>query len=147
MSIAEKRRREKIETIQSLLKEGFAPVQVKEMLQTTYNSIRRYATGDPEKLCRFGRATPSELDSYQAEIIQLLQQNMPKNKALEQIQGLGYQGRGSSAIIRVALSSHRANPLSVKLSAFSRCSVLVTKTDYYGRTKEGAPPLRSIAVN
>lgn len=68
-------------------------MQVKEMLHTTYNRIRRYATGDPEKLCRFGRATPSELDSYQAEIIQLLQQNMPKNKAIEQIQSLGYQGK------------------------------------------------------
>ena len=93
MSIAEKRRREKIETIQNLLREGFAPVQIKEMLCTTYNSIRRYAAGDPEKLCRFGRAIPSELDSYQAEIIALLRQNMPKNKAREQIQSLGYQGK------------------------------------------------------
>ena len=93
LSIAEKRRREKIETIQNLLKEGFAPIQIKDMLHTTYNSIRRYATGDPEKLCRFGRATPSELDNFQAEIIQLLEQNMPKNKALEQIQSLGYQGK------------------------------------------------------
>jgi hypothetical protein len=93
LSIAEKRRREKIETIQNLLKEGFSPTQVKEMLRTTYNSVRRYATGDPENLCRFGRAAPSELDSYQAEIIALLRQNMPKNKALEQIQSLGYQGK------------------------------------------------------
>jgi predicted transcriptional regulator len=93
LTTAEKRRREKIETIQNLLKEGFSPAQIKEMLHTTYNSIRRYATGDPEKLCRFGGERSSELDNYQSEIIHLLQQNMPKNKALEQIQSLGYQGK------------------------------------------------------
>jgi transposase len=75
-----------------LLNEGFAPVQVKEMLHTTYNSIRRYATGDPEKLCRFG-GKASELDNYQPEIIELLQQNMPKNRAFVQIQSIGYHGK------------------------------------------------------
>jgi hypothetical protein len=93
LSIAEKRRYEKIETIQNLLKEGFSPTQIKEMLHTTYNSIRRYATGDPEKLCRFGGNQPLELDNFQTEIIQLLEQNMPKNKALVQIQGQGFQGK------------------------------------------------------
>jgi len=63
------------------------------MLHTTYYRIRRYATGDPEKLCRYGSNTPSELDNYQAEIIQLLEQNVPKNKALKQIHSLGYQGK------------------------------------------------------
>ena len=68
-------------------------MRIKEMLHTTYNSIRRYATGDPEKLCRFGRATPSELDNYQAEIIQLLQENIPLNRALEKTWELGFSGK------------------------------------------------------
>jgi len=76
-----------------LLKEGFAPVQIKEMLHTTYNSIRRYAAGDPEKLCRFGSNKPSELDGYRDEIISLLQENTPLNRALEKTWGLGYSGK------------------------------------------------------
>jgi len=53
LSQAEQHRYEKIVTIHRLLSEGFAPVEIKEMLQTTYFRIQRYATGDPYKLCSF----------------------------------------------------------------------------------------------
>jgi len=92
-SLAELRRKEEIETIQNLLEEGFAPVQIKDMLQTTYNRIRRYTAGDPEKLCRFGGGGPSQLDNYQADIIQLLEQNMLFSQALPVISELGYTGK------------------------------------------------------
>jgi len=76
-----------------LLAEGYAPVQIKEMLHTTYFTIRRYATGDPEKMCRFGSDKPSELDKYRDEIISLLQENTPQRQALEKIWGMGYKGK------------------------------------------------------
>jgi transposase len=63
------------------------------MLHTTYYRIRRYAAGDPEKLCRYGSDTPSELDNYQAEIIQLLEQNVSFKQALPVISELGYTGK------------------------------------------------------
>jgi hypothetical protein len=93
LSVAEKRRCEEIRTIQNLLAEGYAPVQIKEMLHTTYFTIRRYATGDPLKLCRFGGNKPLELDKYRDEIICLLQENTPQRQALEKIWGMGYQGK------------------------------------------------------
>lgn len=93
MSVAEKRRCEEIRTIQNLLSEGYAPVQIREMLHTSYFRIRRYATGNPQKLCRFGGNRPSELDQYRDEIIHLLWENTPQNRALETVWKLGYSGK------------------------------------------------------
>lgn len=93
LSIAEKRRCEEIRTIQNLLSEGYAPVQIKEMLHTTYFTIRRYATGDPIKLCRFGGNRPCELDKYHDEIVLLLLENTPLNRVLEKVWELGYKGK------------------------------------------------------
>jgi hypothetical protein len=73
------------------LADGYAPVQIKEMLHTTYYRIRRYATGDPAMLCRFGGDKQAEADSYREEIIELLKQNLPLKQVKEQIDALGYQ--------------------------------------------------------
>ena len=94
MSKAEQRRYEDIVRIQTMLTEGYAPVQIKELLHTSYFRIRRYATGDPLKLCRFdagGRV--SEADQYRHEIITLLTQNMLFKQALEHVSALGYRGK------------------------------------------------------
>lgn len=93
LSAAEQRRCEDIIKIQSLLAEGFAPVEIKEMLHTTYYRIRRYATGDPAMLCRFGGDKQAEADQYREEIIELLTQNLPLKQVKEQIDALGYQGK------------------------------------------------------
>lgn len=93
LSEAEQRRCEEIITIQNLFADGFAPVQIKEMLHTTYFRIRRYAAGDPHKLCRFDRNKFSQLDQYQSEIIALLKQNLPFKQSLEKMTSLGYQGK------------------------------------------------------
>jgi transposase len=79
--------------IQKLLAEGYASVQIKEMLNTTYNRIRRYATGDPFKLCRFGGDRTSEADRYKEAIIALLTQNVSFKHALGQISAQGYHGK------------------------------------------------------
>ena len=92
MSEAEKRRCEEIIEIQKLLHEGFAPVQIKEMLQTTYFRIRRYASGDPYKLSLYPHKQ-SAADRYKDEIIELLNQNTPFKQALVKISELGYQGK------------------------------------------------------
>ena len=93
LSKAEQRRYESIVQIQTMLREGYAPVQIKEMLRATYFRIRRYATGDPLKLCRFQGDKASEASQYRDAIIGLLTQNATKRQALEQITALGYQGK------------------------------------------------------
>ena len=93
LSKAEQRRYESIVQIQTMMTEGYAPVQIKEMLHTTYNRIRRYATGDPMKLCRFQGDKASEARQYKDVIINLLTQNVSKKQALEQITALGYRGK------------------------------------------------------
>ena len=80
-------------TIQNFLAEGFAPVQIKEMLHTTYFRIRRYATGDPLNMCRFSKSGGSQLDRYQLEMIEFLNQNLPKKEILEKLTALGYTGK------------------------------------------------------
>jgi len=63
------------------------------MLHTTYFRIRRYATGDPFKLCRFQRDSESEVNQYREPIVNLLTQNVSLKDALEQISMLGYKGK------------------------------------------------------
>jgi hypothetical protein len=93
LSKAEQRRYEDIVRIQTMLKDGYAPVQIKEILHTSYSRIRRYATGDPLKLCRFIGDKVSEADQYRDEIITLLTQNMLLKQVLEHVSTLGYQGK------------------------------------------------------
>lgn len=93
LSIAERRRYEDIVEIQRLLAEGYAPVEIKELLHTTYFRIRRYATGDPDRLCRFEKSSPSKTEAFRSEIIELLYKNMPYKQALEEITKLGYSGK------------------------------------------------------
>ena len=91
LSTAEMRRYEEIIAIQKLLTDGFAPVQIKDMLHISYNTIRRYAKGDPLNMCRFNRE--SVLDKYQPEIIEFLHQNMPRREILERLSSMGYAGK------------------------------------------------------
>jgi transposase len=76
-----------------MLADGYAPVQIKELLHTTYNRIRRYATGVPEALCRFQGNRDSEVDQYKDTIVELLRQNTLKKHILEHIAALGYRGK------------------------------------------------------
>jgi len=93
LSIAERRRYEEIETIQKLLSDGFAPVQIKDMLHTTYNRIRRYAKGDPLSMCRFDKPGGSQLDKYRTEIIECLNQNLLKKEIFAKLTAMGYTGK------------------------------------------------------
>ena len=94
MSKAEQRRYEDIVRIQTMLTEGHAPVQIKELLHTSYFRIRRYATGDPLKLCRFVTGDRvSEAGQYKNEIITLLTENILFKQALEHVSTLGYHGK------------------------------------------------------
>ena len=93
MSPAESRRYESIVRIQTMLADGYAPVQIKELLHTTYNRIRRYAAGDPGKLCRFTGDKDSEVGRYKDTIVELLWRNTLKKHILEQVAALGYRGK------------------------------------------------------
>jgi len=93
LSPAECRRYDSIVQIQAMLADGYAPVQLKELLHTTFFRIRRYATGDPSKLCRFQGEGESEAGRYKNTIIQLLSRNMLKKHILEHIVELGYCGK------------------------------------------------------
>jgi len=92
-SIAEQRRCEEIVTIQKLLSEGYAPGQIKEMLHTSYTRIKRYAIGDPLKMCRFDKLGCSQLDKYRTDIIELLNQNVSKKKIFDDLTVKGYTGK------------------------------------------------------
>ena len=93
LSEAEQRRYEDIVRIQTLLADSYAPVQIKELLHTTYYRIRRYATGDPIMLCRFSRSGESQVSKYKDAIVGLLTQNVSKKHAREQLTALGYRGK------------------------------------------------------
>ena len=80
--------------IQAMLMEGVAPSQIKMLLNTTYNRIRRYAIGDPLLLCRFSPGIQSSLvHPYRDAVIDLLAQNVTKQKAFEAVVALGYTGK------------------------------------------------------
>ena len=92
LSAAEKRRYDEIITIQRYLSEGYTPTTIRGLLHTTYNRIRRYAKGDPYKMCQFHiNNTPRTVNTpkYRAEIIALLEQNLPFNKIHKLIAGAG----------------------------------------------------------
>jgi len=75
---------------------SYAPVQIREMLCTTYFRIRRYATGDPYKLCRFQGDREPEANRYRDAVVDLLMRNVTLKCAFEQISALGYQGKISA---------------------------------------------------
>ena len=79
--------------IQEMLVDGYMPVEIKEILHTTYNRIRRYATGDPEKLCRFGSGRVPDAEQYKKEIIAMLNANATLKYAHEQVVMSGYRGK------------------------------------------------------
>jgi len=93
LSEAERRRYEDIVQIQTLLAEGYAPVQIKKMLNTTYFRIRRYATGDPLQLCRFDSIRDSGASQYRDIIVSCLTLNMQLKQILEQVSAMGYKGK------------------------------------------------------
>ena len=92
-SEAERRRYEDIVQIQTLLADGYAPVQIKELLGTTYSRIRRYATGDPLRLCRFQGEREPEANQYRDVIVSLIGQNMSLKHMHEHVSALGYKGK------------------------------------------------------
>jgi hypothetical protein len=97
--------------IQTFLAEGYAPVQIKDLLHTTYFRIRRYATGDPYNLCRFQGDRESEASKYKEKIVEFLTQNVSLKDAREQIAALGYQGKGSAILhFSAIMSAPRSTP-------------------------------------
>jgi len=81
--------------IQGLLADGFAPVQIKELLHTSYYHIQRYATGDAYNMCRFTKEFTKGhlLDQYRTEIIRFLDQNATKKEIFERLLAIGYKGK------------------------------------------------------
>jgi len=81
--------------IRKYLEEGYTADRICAMLHTTHNRIRRYATGDPDKLCRFNRGTRKRLnyDKYREEIIGYLRENMSYTAICAQIMSEGYNGK------------------------------------------------------
>lgn len=77
------RRREEIELIQSLYAEGYSKTEIRKILHTSYNRIRKYLNGDPSILCEDGRAnsrTSSQLDQHYEEIIRQYHEGVSKKK-------------------------------------------------------------------
>ncbi len=91
--MAEKRRYEEIITIQQYLSQGYSPTQIRQLMHTSYNRIRRYARGDPLNLCRFDRPGNLQMEKYQADIIEHLRQNVQRKDILAKITVSGYTGK------------------------------------------------------
>jgi len=96
LSKAEQRRYESIVTIQKMLNDGFSATQVKDALHTTYFRVRRYARGDPLKLCGFNIERAPEASKYRVTVIDLLKQNVTKSYILQQVYKLGYTGKSTA---------------------------------------------------
>jgi len=95
LTAAENNRYNKIVTIQKYLADGYAPGKIRDLLQITYNTIRRYAKGDPYKLCRFNISGMIRVnyEFYRDEIINYLHQNMMFQDICDRITANGYNGK------------------------------------------------------
>jgi len=92
LSDAEKRRYDEIVKIQTYLSQGYAAKTIKNLLHTSYKRIRRYAKGDPYKMCQFhinNAPVTVNTSKYRGEIIELLKQNIPIYKIHNQIVDIG----------------------------------------------------------
>jgi hypothetical protein len=74
-----------------MLAEGYSASDIKCSLKTTYNRIRRYASGDPKLLCGFDKG--SGLDRYREDILVLLSENLMLKDVMERISEMGYTGK------------------------------------------------------
>jgi len=95
LSKAEQRRYEEIVRIQTYLSQGYSATVIKDMLHTTYFRVRRYAKGDPYKLCRFPSIKHHRVnyEHYREDIINYLQQNMQYKEIYARIKDDGYTGK------------------------------------------------------
>jgi len=78
LTAAEKERKERIISIQGLLNQGYSASYIKKLFDTTYNSIRKYKTGDPDLLCRFPEkpGVSGLIDPYREFILDCLNRKM-----------------------------------------------------------------------
>jgi len=67
------------------------------MMQMSYHTIRRYASGEPYKLCRINKAKMKRLnnESYREDIVSYLQKNMTFREICARITVAGYNGKQS----------------------------------------------------
>jgi len=95
LSDAEKRRYDEIVRIQTYLAQGYSPTTIRVLLQTTYNRIRRYATGDPYKMCCFDRIGVKRVnyEDYREDIINYLRHNISFKDICARITVDGYNGK------------------------------------------------------
>jgi len=100
-SLAERRRYDGIVQIQTMLADGYAPVQIKELLHTTYFRIRRYATGDPSKLCRFQGERKSGADRYKIRSLSYYRKTCSRSTYWSKLPG-------SAIVVSAQLSRHIA---------------------------------------
>ena len=138
LSDAEKQRHEEIVKIQNYLADGYSPTQICSLMHTTYKRIRKYATGDAEKLCRYTRNGTSKFDKYQGEIIELLKQNLQLKDILARIQTFGSTGKYSAFCdyCNKMIKEHsitytpRKNSLGVPIEKYKKIDVhYLTKQD------------------
>ena len=77
------------------MSEGYSATNIKDLLNTTYNTIRKYAKGDPYKLCRINSDGMKKVncERYREDIISYLRQNMTYKAICVKITADGYNGK------------------------------------------------------
>ena len=95
LSHAEQNRYDRIVKIQEYYAQGYTQASIIKLMKLTHNTIRKYAKGDPYKLCRFdisGMKTVN-YESYREDIIGYLRQNMMYKDICAKITTNGYTGK------------------------------------------------------
>lgn len=103
----EKKRYQIICQVQSFLQEGCSYREISKRLGIGRNTISKYKSGDPIKLCRSG-INQSKLGAYREEILKCLANGYSKSKTVKYLYSLGYQGAKSTAfdyLIKMETSS------------------------------------------
>lgn len=87
LTVAEEDRKARIYKIQELLNQGYSAGYIKDILGTTYNSIRRYKDGDPDLLCRFPEkdGVSGIIEPYKEFIVDCLSKKMTFAAILREI--------------------------------------------------------------
>ena len=95
----EEHRRNEILKVQTLLQQGYRPVDIRNQLGYDYRTIRKYAACNPDNLCRNplkGQQKSSILDPFAEIIFQKLKEGMVLTDIYAYISNDGYEGKRSN---------------------------------------------------
>lgn len=95
LSEKEKKRRNLIEQIQALHKDGFSVQEISQITGKNRKTVKKYLEGDPNKLCRSN--VHGSLERYTDFIIKSIQSGLTQSAIARKLADLGYAGTSANA--------------------------------------------------